>query len=371
MSGTFKILHIIPNLKKGGAERLVIDMVQELNKQKNVEAHIVLLHSEIEYDISAIKNYVRVVQASVELSLWKKNKINVSKLQKFIETLRPSIIHSHLFEAERISRYCLYPKAKWFSHGHGFFKEFTPQPFFSLKNIVYNYENYHLFRQYKKNGGTQFIAISEAIKKFLERKVKKEVLVLPNAIKISNFIQRTRKHPGNNIKLISVGRFDKNKNQRLQILILKKLLKSGMQVQLDLFGSGQELKNVKEFARDQKLNPYVTFHGQVNYIEKIYSNYDILIHTAKKEAMGLVLIEAMASGLPIVSLDGIGNRNIVINGENGFLVETENINSFVSFIKQIYQNNELYIKMSENARKSSEKLDILYYCEKLLNIYQS
>jgi hypothetical protein len=56
-----KILHIIPNLRKGGAERLVTDIVRELNKTPNVEAGLVIFREQIEYDIAAIKDIVHVI----------------------------------------------------------------------------------------------------------------------------------------------------------------------------------------------------------------------------------------------------------------------------------------------------------------------
>lgn len=56
-----RILHIIPSLQKGGAERLVIDMVAFLNQTKNVDTRIVLLHNNIEYDISHIKDKIDII----------------------------------------------------------------------------------------------------------------------------------------------------------------------------------------------------------------------------------------------------------------------------------------------------------------------
>ena len=81
----------------------------------------------------------------------------------------------------------------------------------------------------------------------------------------------------------------------------------------------------------------------------------------------MVLLEAMAAGLPIVTLDGGGNRDLMINGENGYLIEEQNPKKFSKRILQLYQNKEI----SNYNVKFAGQFDIQSYCSKLLKIYKN
>ena len=113
-----KILQIIPNLRKGGAERLVIDIVRALNRNKVNKVKLILFENNIEYEVDDILDLIEIIPSKVQLSIYKKNQLDISTLQKSIENFKPDVIHSHLFEAEIVSRSCYYPAAKWFTHLH-------------------------------------------------------------------------------------------------------------------------------------------------------------------------------------------------------------------------------------------------------------
>ena len=119
-----KILHIIPTLSKGGAERLVLDIIKQTLKIENTEVRLVIFRDEIAYDISEVNDIISIIPASVQLSITKKLKINIAVLQSYINEFNPDIIHTHLFEAELVSRFCFYPKARWFSHAHDHMVQF-------------------------------------------------------------------------------------------------------------------------------------------------------------------------------------------------------------------------------------------------------
>ena len=109
-----KILHIIPSLNKGGAERLALDICNFLSKQEDIEVKMIILHDDIKYDLSDYTFDIIHVGASVSLSLTGADRYNVSALQSFVDQFAPDVIHSHLFEADIVSRSIDFPSAKWF-----------------------------------------------------------------------------------------------------------------------------------------------------------------------------------------------------------------------------------------------------------------
>ena len=109
--------------------------------------------------------------------------------------------------------------------------------------------------------------------------------------------------------------------------------------------------------------------GNVDFMERHYCNHHIYVHSAKKEALGLSLIEAMASGLPVITLDGKGNRDIIEQDRNGYIFFDQDANAFAEKILSIWGNKKLYDQMSEYAHSFAAKYDIENYIEKLIGYY--
>ena len=95
-----RILHIIPSLNKGGAERLVLNICNELTNHPKVEVMLITFRAENAYQFLTETINWKIIPSSVSTSLSGKMNVNVSLLQKTIEEFKPDIIHSHLFETE-------------------------------------------------------------------------------------------------------------------------------------------------------------------------------------------------------------------------------------------------------------------------------
>ena len=374
-----RILHIIPSLCKGGAERLVLDIIKQLNKQYNTNPRLVIFRDEIEYDISEIKELISIVPTSVHLSITKKWIINVTELQNFIIEFKPDIIHTHLFEAELVSRFCNYPKARWFSHVHDNMVQLKNWPWLSIsKSSITNwYEKQILFNQYKKNGGTHFIAISKHTETYIKSvQSRYPVTLLHNAIDVKRFQKPADFQKSTSIlslkpqtltlKLINIGSFVPKKNQTFLLDIVLELNKNGIQTLCFFLGDGSLKNEVENRAVELGISNQCHFLGNVENVEKYLWQSDVYVHTATYEPLGLVLLEAMAAGLPVVTLDGGGNRDLMINGKNGYLIEKQDSKEFANRILQVYQNKE----MSDFNVKYAMQFDMESYCDKLLEIYQ-
>lgn len=370
-----KVLHIIPNLSKGGAERLVIDIMKALSNKKEVEAKLIILRNDINYDISDIKDLVEVVLVKVKLSIFKKNKLNVADLQKSISEFKPDIIHTHLFEAEITSRSCYYPKAVWFSHCHDNMIQFKNFSFDTLKNkstFTNFFEKKYLFSRYDANNGTQFIAISNNAKEYFENKISGyPITLLLNAINFDKFfIEKENKKYSKSIKLINVGSFVDKKNQQFLITIAEKLKEKNIEFELHLLGDGKNIKAIEQKSRTLNLKEHIFFYGNVNNVEEHLWQSDIYVHSATYEPLGLVLLEAMAAGLPVISLDGGGNRDLIEEGKNGFMIYEQNPDLFVDVIVKLWQDKKKYQSISKYAQQYAKQYDIKNYVDKLMDIYK-
>lgn len=393
-----KILLVIPNLKKGGAERLVLDILKQLLLDKNFEAQLVIFRDEIEYQVEDIREFIQIIPSSVALSFKRKPVLRINELQTFIEQFMPDVIHTHLFEAEIVSRFCNYSKARWFTHVHDNMPQLKNLSFKLLANkqAVTNYfEKKILFKNYFRNGGTHFIAISSHTEAYIKSvQSKYPVTLLHNAIDVKRF-QNTNefKQPITNsddsqttpnfqplthnasllnpqpstLNLINIGSFVSKKNQNFLLDIIFELKARNFNVNCIFLGDGPTKKEVEMRAMDLNIINQCNFLGNVEQVEEYLWKSDVYVHTAIYEPLGLVLIEAMAAGLPIVTLDGHGNRDLMENGKNGFILKEQDPKMFATKIIEVYRNQEI----KEFNIRFARQYDIGNYTYKLLSIYNS
>jgi glycosyltransferase involved in cell wall biosynthesis len=105
-------------------------------------------------------------------------------------------------------------------------------------------------------------------------------------------------------------------------------------------------------------------------VEDYLKNANLYVHPANYEPLGLVIIEAMASGLPVICLDGKGNRDLMIHGKNGYIFEEEDASLFADQIIDLMNDNRKYEKISSFAKQFSEKFNISSYVTNLVDLYR-
>lgn len=367
-----RIIHIIPNLRKGGAEKLVIDIVRTLSTKKEVEVRLVIFDNIVEYPIDSIQDLIVIIPANVQLSLLNKNKFQVTALQEYIESFKPDIIHSHLFKAEIVSRSCTYPKAKWFSHFHDNMSQFENlhvNTFFEKKLLTNYFEKKYLFKRYHINKGTNFICISKDTYQYaLNTIAPYKATLLPNAISLEQY-KRTVDIPHDSIRIINVGTFVAKKNQQFFIEIAKALFKKTIDFKIVLLGNGELYESIKNKISENKLDDYFSLPGAVSNVPDYLQNANIYVHTATIEPFGLVLVEAMAASLPVVTLDGKGNRDLIDEGKNGFMIDEQDAEKFANTIFDLFNNKQLYQSISAYAYHFSKSFDLNNYIDNLLATY--
>ena len=101
-------------------------------------------------------------------------------------------------------------------------------------------------------------------------------------------------------------------------------------------------------------------------------NSSIFVFSSRYEGFGLVLVEAMSCGLPVVSFAcPCGPRDIINDGENGFLIEPGDVDSFSESIQNLMKNPALRNKMSEKAFNSVEKYSLDSIMKKWCLLFES
>lgn len=378
MENALKVLFVTQSLGKGGAERLVLDISNAFKKAyPNVIIKIAALGPANDYKEISEGLDITYCNSKVELSLTGKSKINIAEYEKLVDEFKPDIIHSHTYITELVSREKPRQNVKYFTHAHADFKEFEPLrlgTFFSKNTITNYFERLRMFKRYKKVKN-EFITISKNIDANLRKQLPsnwhKRVHLLPNAIDFSKFKADVKKIEGKTIKLITIGRLYPVKNQQFLIEVMDQLVQNFSQFDwhLTIIGEGPERKNLEKQIASKNLADKVHLTGLVADVERKLDESHIYIHGAADEPFGLVMIEAMASSLPVVSIDGGGNRDFMENGVNGFIQKELDAKRFAGRIVQLLEEEGLYEKIGQNARKTAQNYDIRPYIDKLFELY--
>ena len=368
-----RILHIIPRLRKGGAERLCLDICNQLQKREDVQVRLITFSDENKYPFLTKDIDWQVVPASVQLSVFHNNKLNIDALRNAIEDFAPDVIHTHLFGAEIVSRSCYYPKAKWFSHCHDNMRQFRSFDIKTLlnKQLLTNFfEKCYLFSHYKANGGNTFIAISQDTEQYFHKTTSPyDVLFLSNAIDYESFHCNKDHQPNTKLRLVNVGSYQDKKNQRFLVEVAKVLRERHIDFEMNLLGDGEKFSEVASLVKENRLETTVFQRGNVENVAEYLWQSDIYVHSAYYEPFGLALVEAMAAGLPVVTLDGRGNRDLIVQGKNGCMVYEQDAEQFADRILEIRNDKQKYSQMSVFAQDFARQYDIKPYVDKLLKIY--
>lgn len=365
-----KIIHIIPNLRKGGAERITLDICNEIHSQGEHEVLLITFQPDNAYTFLTESLPWKVVPADVVPSITGKASVSVSELRETIEAFQPDIIHAHLFKTIMVLSQIHY-EAHYFIHFHDNMHQLKPFSWshcFQKKMWTDWYERRLVLTSFKKKS-VSAIAISNDTANYARKVLPPTVQVhqLLNAIDRKRFYAEVKEQASN--RIVMIGSLVDKKNQLLAIQTVENLIQRGMNVQLDLIGDGANRNKLGAYVDSYQLTQQVIFHGNIDYPERILNKASVYVHTAKIEAFGLVIVEAMAAGLPVVCTNGGGNKDLILEGENGFLINTFDAEALADKVELLIKNPELRLEMGKKAQDFSKQFDISVYVKNLILLY--
>lgn len=237
--------------------------------------------------------------------------------------------------------------------------------------------------KYSKNFCNQcdhIIAPGTKVKEMLLRhEVRTPISVIPTGVPLDKFnggdagwLNRHCNIPSQNRVLLFVGRLTREKNLEFLITSFEKVRKSFPHTTLVLTAQGpleSELKNlVVQLGLSLKTD--VVFTGALPFddLVNVYYSADLFVFSSVTETQGLVLIEAMAAGLPVVAVRANGVNDMVDDKVEGFLTSCDQ-NEFAQAVCSILGDDSLYRKFKLNARKKAESLSSTNMAKRLENVY--
>lgn len=158
------------------------------------------------------------------------------------------------------------------------------------------------------------------------------------------------------IILLSVGELNKNKNHEIIIRALAQLKNS--KVHYFIAGRGDLKEHLLKISNDLGVNKNVHLLGFRKDIKEIYNVVDIFCFPSLREGLGLSALEAMASGLPLITSSVHGINDYSKDGITGYACDPNDLDAFVIALKKLYKNKELREKMGHHNIEESKKFDV-------------
>lgn len=226
------------------------------------------------------------------------------------------------------------------------------------------------------------IVPSSAIKqRVASYKINKPISLIPTGIDRKEIQLFSRKitslplkqyhiQPGDQL-LVSVGRLGKEKNFGFLLEVMKYLDKRNHHIKLLLIGDGPERKSLEQQANIMGISNNVIFTGIIPYEEifMILRVAKIFVFASLTETQGLVTLEAMAMGVPVVALRAMGTEDI-LRGDRGGFMTNQSVPRFAAKVRKILDNPALRIKKSREAKETARMFSMKQMGKKLIKVYR-
>lgn len=348
------ICHIIYALKTGGLENGLVNLINHLPAEKFQHSIVCLT----DFDDFAD----RIKRDDVEIiSLHKNAGQDIGlylKLYRVIKRMKPDVVHTRNMAAIEMQIPAFFAKVKVRVHGEHGWDISDPQG----KN-----KKYQWIRKVCSVVIHRFVPLSKELEAYLTDVVR----VPPQKItRICNGVDSVRFSPNavmdkmpfassvsvNTVVIGYVGRMEVIKNPevlaRAFIALNKQLSKD---VFLVMIGGGSQLKTVKSILENEQLLDKCWFPGDCPNVSSLMLGFDVFCLPSKAEGISNTLLEAMASGLPVVATKVGGNADIALDGETATLIESGHVDELVEALATYVNDAGLRKQHGKAGRQRIEK----------------
>lgn len=191
----------------------------------------------------------------------------------------------------------------------------------------------------------------------------KEIKVIPNGIDVDEFKPLRSKKRGKRIRVVSVGRLITRKGYEYLI----EALKGKKNFELSIIGEGDLLEDLKKLASENSVK--VTFLGRIDHesMPQILNKNDIFCLPSLNEGMSNAVLEAMACGLPVITTDTGGSKELIKG--NGFIVEKRSVVELKKALEKFEKDVELIGSMGKVSRSLAEEMSWKNVAEAYKRVY--
>ncbi|WP_456324853.1 glycosyltransferase [Desulfonauticus submarinus] len=357
------------NLAKFGHQVMVVapsPKFKDIIQKKNKNLTIYRIKS---ISLKPVHPYFRVI-----------SKINLQNtIEKIVKDFQPDIIHIH--NHFLVGRTCLAVAKKRYIPIIGT-NHFMPDNLLEyFPKFVEEELKKYMWKDFLKvyNKLDYVTAPSKAaVKMIVDLGLKVPTKVISNGIDLRRFSPHK---PDKNLykkynidpslpTFVFVGRLERDKNIDLILKALKIVLKT-KKVQVIIVGKGRDENKFKNLSEELHLKKWAIFTGKVpnDHLYQLYNLADVYIGSGTAELQGLAVMEAMASGLPILAVNAVALPELVKNGLNGYLFEPNEFDLAEKMVK-ILNNKEDLKQMAQKSLEIIKEHDEIKTVRSFIDLYK-
>lgn len=363
-----KVIHIFKITGIAGSENHLLTLLPAL-KNKGIDIVVIMLEKpNLPIDefykkltIKGILVYRIKIGLDLSLPVYK-------KIKEIFKAEEPDIVHTHLIHGDLYgilaAKSCGIKKIVSSKHNDNKFR----------RNLFIKVLNSYLYKQVAK-----IIVISEALKKFsieVERIPQEKITIIKYGLdsfksKLKN--KELRIDLGYNPKDIVFGIVARLTEQKGHVYLLeafKNIAKKYKNAKLLIVGDGMLRKQLETIVKNYNIESFVQLLGRREDTADIYNAIDVFILPSLWEGFGLVFLEAMSFGLPIIASDVSAVPEIIVNNKTGLLVSPKNPKELVNAMESMIINDNLRLQLGKSGvKRVLENFSVNKMVEKTRDVY--
>ncbi|MDY6822422.1 MAG: glycosyltransferase family 4 protein [Thermodesulfobacteriota bacterium] len=357
------IVHVLSSFTFGGIERLIVDLAQVNHERRDASFSVIIINHDYRPELVH-----SIRQLNVNLVLLDRPPGNAGtvpfyalRLRKAIKQLKPDILHVH----NRLSFFFTWLAAQGLS----------AKKIYTLHNTrLYNTGIRDLMiKNLAVKQVDAFIAISHAVKNdFSDNEhFKRKTTIIYNGINLKKFKHAAafRNPP---IRMVCVAKLaHAQKGQDLLIHAISRLKSDGFPIECLFVGEGVSRNLLQQLINDLALEDCVHLLGGSDDVPALLTASHIFVLPSRFEGLGIVIMEAMAAGLPIVASATDGIVELIEDGKTGLLFRPSDVQDLADKIKKLINGGLLRKQLSHNALEKAEGYSIETMYARYLNVYAS
>lgn len=377
---SFKIVYLTPALyMAGGVERVLTLKANYFAEHYGYDITIILTEGKGKPLFYPLSDKVKIVNLDINFEeLWhssftkkivlylKKQREYKKKVKEQLLRLRPDITVSMLRREINFIN-SIHDGSKKIGELHinrANYRNFSASDANFVKNIFARFWSDNLLGHLRKLNS--LVVLTEKDREAWHELDNVEAIPNPLPFDVCNISNQESK------RLLLVGRYSHEKGIDLMLEAWAKLQGKCSDWTLDIFGDGDRepyILQAKQLGIDMSR---CHLNGRTDDVRREYANSAMLVCTSRFEGFGMVIAEAMACGLPVVSFDcPWGPRSIISDGEDGTLVTNGNVDDLVSSILKMVNDSELRHNMSMKAVENIKRFNIDNIAEKWRLLFES
>jgi sugar transferase (PEP-CTERM/EpsH1 system associated) len=348
------IAHVIYRLAIGGLENGLVNLINKMPTDRF--RHVIICAD----DFTDFRN--RIVDKDVEVYALRKRPGNDwrahMRLWRLLRRLKPAIVHTRNVGTIEYSVTAMLAGVRCRVHGeHGR----------DMFDIDGSNKKYALLRRIYNPFIHCFIALSKDLEGYLQDSVgihSKKIVQLYNGVDCERFVDKSLQKQSDNssaVRIGTVGRLQAEKDQanlvRAFAVLRDKAVVAGLQVhlQLSLIGDGPDREKLESLVRELAIEENVEFLGARDDVPQLMQSLDIFALPSLGEGISNTILEAMATGLPVVATAVGGNPELVDEGNSGYLVPSADAESLAVALFHYIEQPDLIARHGKEGRRRIER----------------